>query len=191
MNDTSAHIKRLLIFLYGEEEAERVLPELKALMDSYRGKIPAPSRREYLPDERDAILITYGDQFRAPGEPPLRTLRGFLDTHLEGCVSGVHILPCFPYTSDDGFSVVDYRRVDPVLGDWDDIAALGERYRLMLDFVANHISRRSDWFASFLRGEAPYTDYFITPPEDADISRVVRPRTLPLPLPENTKRVGG
>ena len=46
MNDTSAHIKRLLIFLYGEEEAERVLPELKALMDSYRGKIPALSRRE-------------------------------------------------------------------------------------------------------------------------------------------------
>ena len=180
MNDTRARIKRLLTFLYGEEEAERARPGLEALMDSYRGKIPAPSRRAYLPDERDSILITYGDQFRAPGEHPLRTLRGFLDTHLEGCVSGVHILPCFPYTSDDGFSVVDYRRVDPELGDWDDIAALGERYRLMLDFVANHVSRRSDWFASFLRGEHPYTDYFITPPEDADLSRAVRPRTLPL-----------
>lgn len=173
-------IHSLLEFLYGKEEAKRILPELTALMESYRSKIQPPSKNDRFPCERDAILITYGDQFRAPGDPPLRTLRTFLETHLEECVSGVHILPCFPYTSDDGFSVVDYRRVAPALGDWSDIAALRKNYHLMLDFVANHISRSSDWFAAFLRGEEPYRDYFIAADPANDLSQVVRPRALPL-----------
>ncbi|MFA7620335.1 MAG: alpha-amylase family glycosyl hydrolase [Aminobacteriaceae bacterium] len=179
MNDSDARIGALLAQLYGED-AVGVHQRLERLTASYRGRIPAPTVRKPIPSERDTILITYADQFSTPGEHPLRTLRSFMDEHLAGHISGVHILPCFPYSSDDGFSVVDYRLIDPELGEWEDIAELGERYRLMLDFVANHVSRESEWFAAFTRGEEPWSDFFITVPEGEDLSKVVRPRTLPL-----------
>ena len=137
--------------------------------------------------QRDAILITYGDQFQQPGQRPLHTLGQFLDRHLGDVLDGVHILPFFPYSSDDGFSVIDYKQVDPALGDWEDIVRLEARgYRLMFDAVINHISRHSRWFQGFLRGEEPYRDYFIVVEPDTDLSQVVRPRALPLLTPVET-----
>jgi sucrose phosphorylase len=130
--------------------------------------------------ERDVILITYGDQVREPGVPPLQTLAGFCAEHLAGLVSGVHVLPFFPYSSDDGFAVIDYRTVDPALGAWEDVARLGQAFRLMFDAVINHVSAESEWFRAFLRDEPAYRDYFIVVPEGADLSQVVRPRALPL-----------
>ena len=44
-------------------------------------------------------------------------------------VSDVHLLPMFPWTSDDGFAVVDHRQVNPALGTWDDIADLAPTTR--------------------------------------------------------------
>jgi sucrose phosphorylase len=120
--------------------------------------------------------------------PPLRTLADFLDAELADCVSGVHILPCFPYSSDDGFSVIDYTRIDPALGDWADVARLGRRYRLMFDFVANHISQESTWFQAYRRGEAPYDSFFIETDPAVDLSQIVRPRALPLLTPVETSR---
>ena len=122
MNDPKTRIDALLSFLYGEETAACIRPALTAQMEAFR----AGSSQQVAPTvppktgrltERDAILVTYGDQFRAPGQAPLRTLRAFLDDHLRDAISGVHILPCFPYSSDDGFSVIDYRQVDPELGE--------------------------------------------------------------------------
>ena len=196
MNDPTSRIKSLLSSLYGEQAAASIHTALSERMAAFRAGLPqgaevaapgdaAPPEQGRL-SERDAILITYGDQFRAPGESPLRTLHAFLDDHLHDAIDGVHILPCFPYSSDDGFSVIDYRQVDPELGDWADVAALGEGYRLMFDFVANHISQHSAWFAAFRRGEAPYTDYFITVDPAVDLSEVVRPRALPLLTPVET-----
>ncbi len=130
--------------------------------------------------QRDAILITYGDQVREPGVAPLRTLTDFCRKHLRGVVSGVHILPFYPYSSDDGFSVMDYRTVDPALGTWDDVARLGHDFRLMFDAVINHASRQGAWFQGFLRDEPRYRDYFIVVEGDPDLSAVVRPRALPL-----------
>src|SRR5262249_24314943 len=97
-----------------------------------------------------------------------------------GAVSGVHILPFYPSTSDDGFSVADYRAVDPELGTWDDVCRLGRRFDLMFDGVFNHVSAHSEWFQSFLRDDPGYRDWFITLEGDPDRSQVVRPRTLPL-----------
>lgn len=193
MNDPNTRINQLLSFIYGADAATRIGPALAARLDAFRAGCPQLPAHAMPPDsgrltERDAILITYGDQFFESGQPPLRTLRAFLDEHLRDAISGVHILPCFPYSSDDGFSVMDYRQVDPNLGDWDDVAALGARYRLMFDFVANHISQHSAWFGAFCRGEAPYTDYFITVDPGADLSQVVRPRALPLLTPVETSR---
>ncbi|PJF49012.1 MAG: sugar phosphorylase [Candidatus Thermofonsia Clade 3 bacterium] len=133
--------------------------------------------------QRDAMLITYGDQVRAPGQPPLQTLADFCARHLTGAISTIHLLPFYPYTSDDGFAVVDYRAVNPALGSWADIARLGESFRLMFDAVINHVSAQSAWFQGYLRGEAQYQDYFITVTDRPDLSSVVRPRALPLLTP--------
>lgn len=136
----------------------------------------------------DVMLITYGDSLQRPGEAPLATLSQFLDDELEGAVSGVHVLPFYPFSSDDGFAVIDYRAVRDDLGDWADIRALAEHSTLMVDLVVNHVSSRHDWFQQFLRGESPGVDYFLTLPSDTDLSTVVRPRSHPVLVPFDTAR---
>jgi len=167
-----------LIALYGNDLGRAAASRVAALLEKYRGRIPQPRASGLT--ERDAILITYGDQVRAPDQAPLQTLADFCAAHLCDVVSGVHILPFYPYSSDDGFSVIDYRAVNPTLGTWEDIARLRQDFRLMFDLVANHVSAQSEWFRSFLRGEPRYRDYFFRVPEGADLSQVVRPRTLPV-----------
>jgi sucrose phosphorylase len=130
--------------------------------------------------QRDAILITYADQVREPGERPLRTLVEFCSSHAAGLVSAVHLLPFYPSSSDDGFAVMDYRAVDPSLGDWGDVAALGRHFRLMFDAVINHASSQGEWFQAFLRRDPRRSSFFITAAGSADLSSVVRPRTSPL-----------
>jgi len=130
--------------------------------------------------ERDALVIAYGDHVREPGVAPLRTLNTLLHRHAGGVIKGVHVLPFFPSSSDDGFSVIDYRSVEPSFGNWDDIAALGRDFQLMFDGVFNHVSAESDWFRRFLRDDPQYRDWFITVEGNPDLSKVVRPRTLPL-----------
>jgi len=131
-------------------------------------------------DHRDAVMIAYGDHLRGRDALPLAYLHRFMADELEGTVSGVHVLPFSPYSSDDGFSVIDYRQVNPELGSWADLERLGRDFILMVDLVLNHCSSRSEWFRAFLRDEAPYNEYFITVPEGTDTSGVVRPRALPL-----------
>lgn len=153
-------------------------PRLAALIDHWRSRISKPTAVGL--SERDAILITYGDQVRQPGAAPLTSLAQFAGRRLKGVVSGMHILPFYPWSSDDGFSVMDYRQVDPGLGGWEDIEHLGRLFRLMFDGVINHASAQGSWFQAFLRGEAPYKDYFLTISGEPDLSNVVRPRALPL-----------
>ncbi len=164
------------------ECAQRVL----ALAERYAGELPAVKPAW---DQRDVVLITYAGQVRCEEGLPLGCLRRFLaDAGLEPLLSTVHLLPFFPYSSDDGFSVIDYRRVDPSAGDWPDVAALGERYELMFDLVLNHVSRQSAWFKGYLEGREPYTRYFIDVNPAADVSSVVRPRSLPLLTPVESAR---
>ena len=130
--------------------------------------------------QRDAIVMTYGDTLLREGEAPLVTLKKFFDDYADEVVTGVHILPFYPWSSDDGFSVLDYSSVNESLGDWENIAAIAEDYRLMADLVINHCSGRSLWFENFLRGRSPGKDYFFTASPDDDLSAVVRPRTSDL-----------
>ncbi|MCT8161816.1 sugar phosphorylase [Pseudoruegeria sp. SHC-113] len=130
--------------------------------------------------EKDALLITYGNSVVDGAHKPLDILRDFLDTYMQGTVNGVHILPFFPYTSDDGFAVTDYRAVNPILGDWPDINRIGADFKLMSDLVLNHVSSQSHWFNSYLQGHAPYDGFFFEASPEDDLSDVVRPRTHPL-----------
>lgn len=110
----------------------------------------------------------------------MQALKTFLDREMEETISGVHLLPMFPYTSDDGFSVQDFREIDPELGTWKDIEALGENYDLMFDAVINHVSKSSVYFQEFLKGNEKYRNFFIVADPDEDYSSVTRPRALPL-----------
>ncbi len=170
-----------LTYLYGQAAAEPCLARLTERMAAFLRKahVAAPDDREWV-SQREAVLIAYGDMVNAPGMTPLASLASFLEAHVGQAISGVHVLPFFPSSSDDGFSVVDFRRVDPALGGWGDIEHLARRRHLMVDLVLNHVSAGSEWFRSFLRQQAPYRDWFIQIDPSIDLNQVVRPRTSPL-----------
>ena len=170
-----------LTYLYGAERAHRLRQQLEEIIARFQLKMPHLAGASLARvDERDAILITYGDMIQSQDEPPLRTLAAFLDAHVRGLVNGVHLLPIYPYSSDDGFSVIDYWAVDPALGSWEDVVRIGRDFRLMLDAVINHISAKSAWFQGFLQGDGRYQDHFIVVDPATDLSSVFRPRALPL-----------
>ena len=143
-------------------------------------QVSAPPHLENHWSEQDALLISYGDSLLLDGEKPLNTLQRFLDERASDALSGVHILPFYPWSSDDGFAVMDYSSVNESLGDWEDIQAIASGYDLMADLVINHCSSRGPWFENFLAGRDPGRGYFFTTDKDADLSDVVRPRTSPL-----------
>ena len=139
-------------------------------------------------DEKDILLITYGDSVVAEDEVPLAVLRRFLKEFVGDSVTGIHILPFFPFSSDDGFSVIDYRKVRPELGSWEEVRNIASDYKLMVDLVINHVSRESLWFYDFVADRPPANTYFLEMQGDTDVSRVTRPRNTPLLVPVNTHR---
>lgn len=161
-------------------QAESITEDILALIEKWRGS--APQYPQWV-DQTTSYLITYGDSFRRQGEPTLQTMKCFADKYLKDAISNIHILPMFPYTSDDGFSVVDYRKVDENLGDWTELNALADNFDLMYDCVINHISKSSEWFQRFLAGDEAYQDYFVVSDPALDYSSVTRPRALPLLTP--------
>lgn len=148
-----------------------------------QGKKTVTKLRKPQWDESDVVLITYADQFHHNNEKTLKTLNDFYNRWLGNTFSHVHLLPFYPWSSDDGFSVIDYHQVDPVAGDWQDIARLNQSTKLMFDFVCNHISAKSDWFQGYLDGQDKYRDFFIAVDPATDLSAVTRPRALPLLSP--------
>ncbi len=165
-----------LRLLYGDR-APDVCRQLLELAEHYAPRI---LRTPVRPSAATAYLITYGDALRREGETPLHTLAQVLHDRVGDIVSDVHLLPMFPWTSDDGFAVVDHRRINTALGDWDDVATLADDHGLVFDFVANHVSASSPWFTGWLAGDPSYAGYFIEQDPDFDTSRVVRPRVSPL-----------
>jgi sucrose phosphorylase len=173
--------------LYGEELAPRLTQRLILQVqrhDLVLGKRASPDGNLW--DQRDNVLITYGDMILAPHEDHLVTLNRFLSQRLKDAIRIVHLLPFFPYSSDDGFSVMDYREVNPALGGWPDVHSIGKNFDMMFDLVLNHCSSRNSWFDYYMRGIAPFRDYFIEVEPGTDLGAVVRPRTSPLLTPVQT-----
>jgi len=172
--------------LYGAAGTDS-LRQIVDAVEQFVARSPDESYRGW--DPSDVVLITYGDQVREEGKPPLATLGQVLrERGLDQLLSTVHLLPFYPYSSDDGFSVIDYTAVNPDLGSWDDIAELQKTSRLAFDLVLNHMSSQSEWFASYLRGEEPYARFFREADPDDDLSAAVRPRSSPLLTPFETHR---
>lgn len=136
--------------------------------------------------QKDTVLITYGDSITDNGNKSLEVLNEFMEKYLGGKITFVHILPFFPFSSDDGFSVIDYKQVNSDLGDWKDVHKISSNYKLMFDLVINHISQESEWFKNYIQGKDPGKSYFIEVDPKEDLSLVVRPRSLPLLTPVET-----
>ncbi|MBI1281785.1 MAG: sugar phosphorylase [Anaerolineaceae bacterium] len=167
----------LLQQLYSPEQAIAYQQQIIAMLGAVKLK---HMRADHYFSERNITLITYGDTLQHPGEAPLQTLHHFLKARLKDVITTVHILPFYPYSSDDGFSVIDYYAVNPALGTWDDIQHLSSDFRLMFDAVINHMSAKSEWFKAFLADNNDYTGLFRTENPETDLSSVTRPRTSPL-----------
>ena len=176
-------VMQQLNFIYNEVElstnADLLSDQLIALMRIDEScQSPAPHQNNWT--QKDVIMITYGDSLVKANEKPLVTLENFMNQYLEKSVNSVHILPFFPYSSDDGFSVIDYSSVNESLGGWNEIQQIASNRRLMSDLVINHCSSRSAWFENFIKGEGPGHDFFFTASPGDDLSDVVRPRTSDL-----------
>jgi glycosidase len=187
--ECETRLKERLACLYGEAAVAPVWQELLRLMRVYLAfKSPTMQQWETTLEtgdrfsERDAILITYGDLIRSPAERPLLSLAELSSRYLKGVFNTLHILPFFPYSSDRGFAVIDFKEVDPALGTWDDILALKEHFNLMFDGVFNHVSSQSRWFQEFLNQNPDYADFFTVFGQDDPVcpealARLFRPRT--------------
>ncbi|TEW55326.1 alpha-amylase [Psychromonas sp. RZ22] len=172
-----------LSFIYNEVELttsyEQLSDELIQLMRLEKNCCTPVAYQNHW-SQQDVIMITYGDTLVKEDEKPLVTLQHFIDQYLKKSVNSIHILPFFPYSSDDGFSVIDYSSVNESLGGWQEIQAIAKDRRLMSDLVINHCSSRSAWFDNFIKGEGIGHDYFFTASPEDDLSDVVRPRTSDL-----------
>ena len=181
-----SRVSEHLSIIYPDLNTKKLASELIAEMGMGRNiQRPTPHRNHW--DQGDAILITYGNTIQSSGELPLVTLSRFLDKYLKRQFTAIHILPFFPFSSDDGFSVIDYSTVNPSLGDWENIESISKKYKLMSDLVINHISSRSRWFENYKNGVKPGKDYFIEGNPSDDFSKVVRPRNSPLLTEVRTK----
>jgi sucrose phosphorylase len=189
--DIQQSVNHRLSFLYGPQASAQLTARVLAMVDRHRPALAKHQAARTGLDQRDALLITYGDSITEPGRTPLAALQAFLRERLGDHVTFVHLLPFSPWTSDDGFSVVDFRAVNPPLGSWNDIQDLAQSHRLVFDAVLNHVSSQSEYVQGFLRGDPAYKDFCIALPEHTDTRSVLRTRNLPLlhdyPSHEGTK----
>jgi sucrose phosphorylase len=194
-----AKIRRWLEKLYGPQAGADLTSHIEGRLNAFK---PSSEAKCLSFDAGDAILITYADsigtyadsigtsaggrsaQFPGPSEKaPLAALHAFADRYLRGLFSAIHFLPFYPYSSDDGFSVIDFHRVDPAVGNWDQVTDFGRDYVLMLDYVLNHVSAKSPWIRAYLEDHDDFQDLAIALAPDTDLSAVTRPRTSPLLTP--------
>ena len=128
-------------------------------------------------NENDIFLISYGDSIVSAKDKKLKTLKKFVDEFIKPHFNNIHILPFFPFSSDNGFSIIDYKKVRDDLGSWEDISLLSNDYRVMADIVINHASKQSEYFQKFVRGNYEYKDFFISLDKDEGFEEVDRPRS--------------
>jgi sucrose phosphorylase len=178
-------VQSQLKFIY-PDQWESVAEQLQNLINSFKASESSKTTKPAILDQTDIMLITYGDSVYHHDHPPLTTLHDFYKAYGRNTFSAVHILPFFPWTSDDGFSVVNYHQIDPALGDWNHVEMLAGECDLMFDAVVNHISKSSSWFQKYLAGHSEVENYFISADPQLDYSLVTRPRNLPLLTPFTT-----
>ena len=171
----SSHLKIIYQNILSEEEINNLTDQIFEITP----KVKNDSTLENW-NESDIFLISYGDSIVSAKDKKLKTLKNFIDEFLKPHFNNIHILPFFPFSSDDGFSITDYKNVRDDLGSWEDISLLSKDYRVMADIVINHASKHSEYFKEFFRGNDEYKDFFITLDKNEGFEEVVRPRSSDL-----------
>lgn len=179
-------IKQLLSDIYGAATGQAAFERLQPIIEKFTGH---KRKKEQFFSQDDVVLITYGDTLQRQGQAPIATLHEFADNYLKGAISTIHFLPVFPYSSDDGFSVMDFFQINPELGSWENVTDIGRDFELMFDYVVNHFSSKSQWFDNYLSAKKGFEDFAIEVDPTIDLSMVTRPRSLPL-LSEYQKKDG-
>jgi glucosylglycerate phosphorylase len=172
------NLNERLKFIYSEEEVIEHWPKLEKLIKDTKSKNIKKRKPHW--DEKDVVLISYADQFYEENRPTLASFKKMFDRYFTDKFDMVHLLPFYPYSSDDGFSVIDYKKINPISGDWKELERLSESTRLMFDYVCNHISAKSEWFQRYLQGDPEYQGFFVEMDQSTDLSSVTRPRATPV-----------
>ncbi len=180
LQDLQTRLQNHLQNIYPALDTGKLCQDMLAAMALNAHNIRKPRWLRNNWSEKDVAIITYANSVIREGEAPLLTLDYFLSRYFSKTLSWVHILPFFPYSSDDGFSVIDYRQVNKNYGNWEHIDQIARKFSLMSDLVINHCSAKSAWFEAFTRGEGEGCNYFLTVDSSFDTAHVVRPRTNPL-----------
>tara|TARA_A100001015_G_C15031146_1_gene733300 strand:- start:549 stop:2273 length:1725 start_codon:yes stop_codon:yes gene_type:complete len=137
-------------------------------------------KKTQLWDQEDCFLITYSDSIKKKSKDNFKILDSFLDQYCKD-FSFIHILPFYPYSSDDGFAVIDYNQVESENGNWDDFSKISSKYKVMADLVINHCSSQNQLFKNYLNNTEPGSDFFISSKKKFNnFSKVVRPRSSEL-----------
>jgi sucrose phosphorylase len=129
-------------------------------------------------------LITYVDRL---GGGTITELNRLIKGPLAGLFGSVHLLPFYyPINGvDAGFDPIDHTQIDPCLGSWADIKALGQVVDLMADLIVNHISSASPQFMDYSEKGASsiYNGMFLTMDSifpngatEAELLNIYRPR---------------
>ena len=162
--------------LYGQrpDYAEFRANLLQALEDGWKARPDALRRldlqRDLEPDwfarPTMAGYVFYIDRFAGN----LLGILDKLDYLTDLGITYVHLMPCLeprPGDSDGGYSVMDYRKINPAFGSMDDFVTLATALRargisLCIDLVLNHTAKEHDWAQRCAKGQAPFTDYYLT-----------------------------
>ena len=104
MDDPKQQLYEHLEFIYGEALALPLAERITDKLTRFRQVCPDPAATSPKDrfNERDCILITYGDMVKQAGEHPLETLGDFLRETLAETISTVHILPFYPVPPTSG-----------------------------------------------------------------------------------------
>ena len=174
--DRSRHdLFDMLERLYGAHPGyEPFLSDLDAAMRTAWAKRPRDlkwldMKRDLEPDwfQRPDMVgyVFYIDRFAGD----LNGVLGKLDYLEEIGANYVHFMPCLKPRagdSDGGYSVMDYRAINPAYGTIKDFekvaAALRERgISLCVDMVLNHTAREHAWAEAARSGDAEKQDYYL------------------------------
>ena len=186
--------------LYGEDVVDDVLARCAEAWVARPHRLRDHDLRcDLRPDwflEPDRVgYSTYADRFAGD----LRGVRQRLD-HLVGLgVTYLHLLPVLrprPGESDGGYSVMDYRDVDPALGTLDDLEALAAACRdrditLCIDLPLNHTAREHEWAVAARAGDPEAQDRYRILRDEDEVAAWERtlPEVFPNQAPGNFTRV--
>ena len=179
MLDAENKIKSYIRKIYkNNRDASRLLNSIVSLIDEDN----LASKKKLISknwSQKSSFLITYSDSIKSENDSPLFVLNQFLQKYIDS-IDSIHILPFMPSSSDSGFSVIDYYKIDEKFGDWKDLNLISKNKNIMIDIVLNHASRNSKWFANFLKGSGQGHDFFKVVKDWNGIAQIERPRSSEL-----------